>query len=350
MFPTSLSLRTPIFQAPMAGISTPALAAAVSEAGGLGALGLGASSVEVAREAIKATRARTTRPFAVNFFCHTPPPRDQQVEKAWLARLQPHFARLEAQTPEGLEEIYQPLRAGSEMADMVLEEAPAVVSFHFGLPQPQLLKALRARGCLTLASATSLHEAQTIMGAGLDGVIVQGWEAGGHRGSFDPQAPDERLPMRPLLAKIRANLPETPLVAAGGLSNGADIAEMLALGAQAAQLGTAFLACPESATGPAHRELLTTENATTTMTAAISGRMARCLVNEFTALGEGAAPEEIPAYPLAYDAGKALNAAALKRGENGYGAQWAGTGHSSALTLPAAQIMARLEKQLGAAR
>ena len=345
---TRLGLAHPILQAPMAGVSTPAMAAAVSNAGALGALGVGAIDAAGARAMIAATRALTDRPFNINLFCHAPAVADAAREAAWLARLAPAFALYDARPPERLGEIYTSFVADPEMAAALVETRPAVVSFHFGLPPAQVLAALRAAGVVLLASATSVEEARILAASPIDAVVAQGWEAGGHRGVFDPDARDDRLGVLALTRLLVREL-DIPVIAAGGIMDGQGINAALSLGAAAAQLGTAFVGCPESAIDAGYRAaLLGDGERRTVMTRAVSGRLARCLANRFTALGETVADADIPAYPIAYDAGKALHAAAKARGEFGYGAQWAGQGAPLARTLPAAELVEVLAAEMAA--
>jgi nitronate monooxygenase len=343
-----LQIDWPIIQAPMAGVSTPAMAAAVANAGGLGSIGVGAASAEGARAMIAATRAATNRAFNVNVFCHRPAVADAAREAAWLRRLGGAFARFGAAPPAGLTEIYKSFVDDDAMLALLLEERPKVVSFHFGLPPADRIAALRAAGILVIASATNLAEARAIASAGLDAVVAQGFEAGGHRGVFDPDAPDDLLGTMALTRLLVRNL-DIPVIAAGGIMDGAGVAAALRLGAGAAQLGTAFIACVESRADEAYRAALRSETGEhTVMTRAISGRPARCLANRFTDFGAGVADGDIPAYPIAYDAGKALHAAAKAAGEHGYGAQWAGQGAPLARALPAAELMAALVAELNA--
>lgn len=329
-----LELRHPLIQAPMAGVSTPALAAAVSEAGGLGSVALGALDVAGAQEAISRTRALTERPFAVNLFCHRPAHRDQAREMAWLERLRPEFRRFDSTPPDHLAEIYQSFRANPDMLSMLLEARPAVISFHFGLPEPAQLQALRATGAILLATATNEAEGRAIADAGLDGIVAQGWQAGGHRGVFDPDSVDERLETLSLIRRLTGL--GLPVIAAGGIMTREDAQQAIKTGAMAVQCGTAFLLAPEAATSGAHHAALASGR--TVMTRAISGRPARGMENLFTAIDGTDAAD----YPVAYDAGKALNAAALAAGETGYGAFWAGTGAASAIARPAAETVAAI--------
>jgi nitronate monooxygenase len=336
----------PIIQAPMAGVSTPAMAAAVSNAGGLGSIGVGATDATGAQQMIAAVRERSSRSLHVNVFCHQPPRADSAREGDWLAHLRPHFARFGVAPPLVLREIYRSFIADDAMLAALVATKPRVVSFHFGLPSGERIRALRNAGIVLLSSATNVAEGRAAVNAGVDAVIAQGYEAGGHRGAFDPDAPDDRLGTMALTRLLVRTL-GIPVIAAGGIMDGAGISAALRLGASAAQLGTAFIGCPESDADTGYRAALTSDAAHhTTMTRAISGRLARCLANRFTALGEGFAAQQIPAYPIAYDAGKALHAAAKPRGEFGYGAQWAGQGAPLARSMPAAELVMTLAKEM----
>ncbi len=341
-----LGIRLPIVQAPMAGVSSPAMAAAASGAGALGSIGVGASDAAGAAAMIAAVRERGAGPLNVNLFCHRPAVADAAVETGWIDRLRPEFASFGASPPARLTEIYRSFTEDRAMLAMLLELRPSVVSFHFGLPPAAAIRALRDAGIVLLASATSPDEAQVVAAAGVDAVVAQGWEAGGHRGIFDPDATDDRLGTMALTRLLARGL-DLPVIAAGGIMDGAGIAAALRLGAAAAQLGTAFVACDESLADAGYRAALAGDGARhTVMTRAISGRPARCLANRFTALGAGVAPGEIPAYPVAYDLGKALHAAAKAAGDFGYGAQWAGQGAPLSRPMPTAQLVATLAAEL----
>ncbi len=343
-----LNIDLPLIQAPMAGVSTPAMAAAVSNAGALGSIGIGATNVEGARNMIKSVRERTHRPFNVNLFCHRPARTDAAVEAAWIERLRPRFERFGAQPPRALKEIYKSFVENDEMLAMLLVERPPVVSFHFGVPPSGRIEALRAAGIIMLASATNLQEARQIEDAGLHAVVAQGYEAGGHRGVFDEDAHDDQLGTVALTRLIARNI-GIPVIAAGGLMDGAGVGAVLRLGATAAQLGTAFIACAESDADAGFRAALAGDAAHhTVMTRVISGRPARCVSNLFTELGEEIAPAVIPRYPLAYDAGKALNAAAKATGEAGFGAHLAGQGAPLSRPMPAAELVATIAREIKA--
>ncbi|MGY6163960.1 NAD(P)H-dependent flavin oxidoreductase [Paraburkholderia strydomiana] len=341
-----LGIQLPIIQAPMAGVNTPALAAAVSNAGGLGSLGVGAMNAEAARKVIRETRALTTEPFNVNVFCHRPATADRTVERQWLDWLAPLFEQFDSAPPPLLSEIYTSFVTDSAMLKVFVEEKPAVVSFHFGLPPSAVIDALRNAGIKLLASATNLKEAAEVAASGVDAIVAQGIEAGGHRGVFDPQAPDDRLGTF-ALTRLLVKEFRLPVIASGGIMDGAGIAAALALGAQAAQLGTAFVACPETSIDEGYRRAILGESARhTTFTTAISGRLARSMKNKFTELGSDSRSPEPPPYPIAYDAGKALHAAAKAKGEFGYGAQWAGQAAALARSLPATELFSQLVSEL----
>lgn len=341
-----LGIVLPIVQAPMAGVSTPELAAAVSNAGGLGSIGVGATDASGARKMIKELRARTDRAFNVNVFTHGEVKVNTKQETAWLEFLSPLFTEFGAEPPKKLRTIYNSFNDDPDMLSLLLETKPAVVSLHFGLPSAEVIRALKTTGILLMASATCIDEAHKIKAAGIDMVVAQGIEAGGHRGVFDPSAPDDGLGTL-ALTRLLVRQSGLPVISAGGIMDGAGIAAALNLGAIAAQLGTAFIACPESAADEAYRKALSGSGAYhTQLTTLISGRPARALANRFTGLQDSLAGQLPPDYPIAYDAGKALHAAAKAKGEYGFAAQWAGQGAPLSRALPAAELVATLAREL----
>jgi nitronate monooxygenase len=350
-FPSSpllerLDVRVPIIQAPMAGVSSPAMAAAVSDSGGLGSLGVGAMNANQAREAIRQFRAMSSGPLNINVFVHRPAHADARKEAAWLQRLAPEFERAGAKPPAALREIYTSFLADDDMLTMLLEEKPQVVSFHFGVPRADQIAALHRAGIALLASATTVHEAQLLEAAGVDAIVAQGYEAGGHRGIFDPDGEDSRIGTF-ALTRVLVRTLKLPVIAAGGIMDGAGIAAALKLGAAGAQLGTAFVGTDESLADSGFRALLFSDAAhRTTMTRVISGRPARSLANAFTQWGANVPDDAVPEYPITYDAGKALNAAGKAAGQPGYGAHWAGQGAPLARAMSARALMKVLEKEL----
>jgi nitronate monooxygenase len=334
-----LSIDHPIIQAPMAGVSSPAMAAAVANAGALGSLGVGATDARGARGMIAAFRERSTRSLNVNVFCHAPAKPDASREASWIARWQPEFARLGATPPAALSEIYRSFLVDDEMLEALVALRPEVVSFHFGHPSADRVRALRDAGIVLLGTATNLHEARRLVDAGVQVVVAQGYEAGGHRGVFDADAHDDQLGTLALTRILVQELP-VPIVSAGGIMDGAGIGAAIRLGASGAQLGTAFVTTTESQADDGYRAAMASDAAHhTVMTRVVSGRPARCLSNRFTELGAGVSSSDVPEYPIAYDLGKALHAAGKRAGESGFGAQWAGQGAPLSRSRGAAELV-----------
>ena len=344
-----LDIALPIIQAPMTGVSSPAMAAAVANSGGMGSLGFGAMTAADARAAIQQFRALSAGPLNANVFVHRPARVDRAKEAAWLERLQPEFERWSASAPEALQEPYRSFLIDDDMLSMLVEERPKVVSFHFGLPHPRQIDALHGAGIILLATATNVAEAVAIEAAGIDAVVAQGYEAGGHRGMFDPDIEDSRLGTL-ALTRVLTQTVAVPVIAAGGIMDGAGIAAVLALGACAAQLGTAFIATDESLADAGYRERLFSDAAHHTVkTRVISGRPARSLASAFTQWGADVPDINVPDYPIAYDGGKALNKAGQAAGQTGYGAHWAGQGAPLARALSTHALIQALEAELAEA-
>lgn len=341
-----LGLAHPIIQAPMAGVSTPALALAVSEAGALGSLAAAAlpGAQAVARQ-LAELAAATDRPINVNVFCHQLLAANPAQDAEWLRYLEPFFAALGSAPPAQLQEIYPSFRADAALLAVLVQARPRVISFHFGLPTTSQLEALRQTGALLLACVTSPSEAQLAAAAGVDVLVAQGVEAGGHRGIFDPTH-EPGIPTLELTRQL-VRQGRLPVVAAGGLMDGADLAAALQAGAVAGQFGTAFVACPESAASPAYRAaLLHQPPLPTALTAVISGRPARGLVNRFVQDIDQPGRPPVAAYSWAYYASKALVAAAQHAGDPGFAVQWAGDGVGRARALPAAELVRTLAVEL----
>lgn len=338
-----LSLQYPIFLAPMAGVSTPQLAAEVSNAGGLGSLGLGASSIESCREQILKTQALTDQAFQVNFFCHRSEVLDPDVAQQWIQHLQPYFAQFGHHAPEQLNCIYPSFLDSDDYLHLILELRPAAVSFHFGIPHPHQIQALKEAGIITMVTATNLNEAQAIEQAGIDLIIAQGIEAGGHRGIFHPQR-DAALSTAELVQLLHqyCNL---PIVAAGGIMNGQHAQHLLDLGASAVQLGTAFIQCSSSNANTIYREALFDEPVTQ-ISAAISGRPARGIVNDWHKWIEQLDRPEIPVYPYSYDIAKQLHQLAAQQQHQGFAAFWAGSQVAEIRQLEAAELIYTLAKEM----
>lgn len=347
-FIEQLQLHHPIIQAPMAGVSTPELAANISNAGGLGSLGVGATNASGAQAMIEELQSRTSKAFNINLFVHATSEPNAQREADWLCALKPAFSEFNAEPPKSLQVIYRSFAEDDEMLAALIALAPPVVSFHFGLPSPDRIAALKGAGCLLMSTATNLTEAKAAQQAGIDAIVAQGIEAGGHRGMFDPEAPDDCLSAYALTALLTKEI-DMPVISAGGIMSGHDINTALRHGAVAAQLGTAFIRCPESSADDAYRQALQGESAKhTSMTKAISGRPARCLQNRFTEWAQRHSDIATPGYPMTYDAGKALNSAAKKHGETGFGAQWAGQGAARSRSMAAADLLETLAAEMQA--
>ena len=344
-----IGIQYPIFLAPMAGTTTPQLAAAVSNAGGLGSLGLATSSLEAARQAIRDTKQLTNKPFNCNFFCHQPPVADATTEQAWIDYISPFFKQFDADPPQTLKPVNSTFIGNQAMLDMLLEEKPAVVSFHFGVPTQEAIAQLKQAGIVLMASATSLPEAHIIADAGLDAIIAQGIEAGGHRGIFNRDF-DPAISTHDLVRLFTTNL-DLPVIAAGGIMDGREIQDVLQLGACAAQLGTAFIVCEESSASEAYRErLLDPNHQNTYITASISGRPARGLVNAWHRQIDLPSRPAFTSYSFTYDLSKQLNALAIKQGNYDFAAFWAGSNVRKIRNLNASELMQTLITELETAQ
>jgi nitronate monooxygenase len=335
-----LDIELPIIQAPMAGAQGSALAAAVSNAGGLGSLPCAMLGLDAMRTELAALRARTTKPFNVNFFCHTPPKPSAEREAAWRAALAPYYKAF------GIDPGTIPAGAGripfsSDAADVLSEFNLAVVSFHFGLPSAELLSRARALGAKILSSATTVEEARWLEAHGVDAIIAQGVEAGGHRGMFLSEDLTTQVGTFALLPQaVRAV--KVPVIAAGGIADAKGVAAALALGAAGVQIGTAYLLCPEATTSAVHRAALKSEAARhTALTNLFTGRPARGIVNRvMRELGpiSGAAP----AFPLATAAIGPLRAKAERDGSGDFSPLWCGQNATGCKEVPADQLTREL--------
>ncbi len=337
-----LGIEFPIIQAPMAGVSTPALAAVVSNAGALGSIGAGPFGGAMARQMIDDLKRRTNRPYHVNFFAHKAPERDRTVERAWIEELAPLFGELDLALPERLEAGAPSFLNDPSQLETALETRPPIISFHFGLPRADQIRKLKSYGATLMASATSVDEAVACEAAGMDVVIAQGFEAGGHRGFHDGNS-DPEIGTFALVPQVTDAL-RIPVVAAGGVGDGRGVAAALALGADGVQMGTAFIACPETSASARHRDILGRPAARETiLTRAVSGRPARGFRNHlFDAIT--ASKRKVPAFPLAYDATRALSAAAAAADREGFEVMLAGQAGALARKLPAAALLAEIVK------
>jgi len=335
-----LGIDLPVIQAPMAGVQGSALAVAVSNAGGLGSLPCARLDVAAVRAELGAIRAQTTKPFNVNFFCHRPPQADAEREAMWRAALAPYFAELGLDVgaiPAG------PRRApfSQEAADVLADFKPAVVSFHFGLPAADLLARVRGWGAKILSSATTVDEARWLEARGVDAIIAQGLEAGGHRGNFLCDDIGIQLGTFALLPQV-VDAVKVPVIAAGGIADARGVAAAIALGASGVQVGTAYLLCPEAATRAVHRAALKSDAArATAITNVFTGRPARAIVNRLVK-ELGPISSAAPAFPLAETAVAPLRARAESQGRGDFSPMWAGQNTRGCRDLAAAVITREL--------
>jgi len=332
-----LDIELPVIQAPMAGVQGSALAVAACNAGGLGFLPCAMLAPEAIRNELEAITAQTRRPYGVGFFCHVPPQPDAAREREWRAALAPYYEEF------GIDAATIPTVAGrlpftAQAADVIERFRPAVVSFHFGLPTPDLLDRVRSWGCKIVSSATTVEEARWLEARGVDAIIAQGLEAGGHRGMFLTDEITTQLGTIALLPQVLRAV-KVPVIAAGGIADSATVSAMLSLGAAAVQIGTAFLRCPEATTSTVHRAALASDRASNTaLTNLFTGRAARGIVNRIVReLGPmSAAP---PAFPLATSAIAPLRSRAEARGSGDFSPLWCGQNASGCREVPAGRLL-----------
>lgn len=339
-------LRCPIIQAPMAGgVNTPQLAAAVANAGGVGSFGFAYSSPEKIHADLTATRAFSAGPLNANFFVFQPVALPDVAQQA---------AALAALSSLGLPEdcvLHVPQAPFYPDLETLLQPVwlhrPALLTFHFGIPFAAVMQQARALGIAVGITATSLDEAKQIEAAGADFIVAQGVEAGGHRGTFEPDGADDALALDDLLRQLVSNI-RLPVVAAGAVMNGSDIHRVMGLGAVAAQMGTAFLCCDESGASPAHQAFIRHEHARgTTFTRGFSGRRARGIANGFMAALHGQAT--LP-FPIQNTLTGPIRQWAGQHNDGEHQSLWAGTAYPQAQALPAATLMQRWCAELQACR
>jgi nitronate monooxygenase len=331
-------LAVPVVAAPMAGgPTTPALVEAVGRAGGLGFLAAGYKTAAQVRDEIAEVRRRGDAPFGVNVFLPGAPTDQPGEVLAYRDRLRPTAQRLGV-------ELGEPRWDDDEFdAKLAAVAGVPLVSFTFGCPTPDQVAALRRSGSTVLVTVTAADEATEAAAAGADALWLQGAEAGAHRGGFTDDDPGSARPLRPLLAEVRA-VTDLPLVAAGGLMSGADVAAVLAAGATAGAMGTAFLGCPEAGTSATHRAALSDSRFTETkVTRAFTGRSARGLLNAFMQEHDGHAPR---AYPEVHHVTRPLRAAAAAAGDTDHLHLWAGEGWQRLRPMPAGDLVRLIASEL----
>jgi nitronate monooxygenase len=337
-----LGVDIPIIQAPMAGVQGSALAIAVSNVGALGSLPCAMLNVDAMRKELAAIRAQTKRPFNINFFCHTQPTIDAEKEKAWHALLARYFSEYDIDA-DSLAAGPARLPFSEESVEVLAAFEPAVVSFHFGLPNYELLAKVRSWGAKILSTATTVEEAVWLEEHGVDAVIAQGWEAGGHRGNFLSDSMDNQLGTFALVPQI-VDAIKIPVIAAGGIADARGIYAAMELGAAGVQIGTAYLLCDEATTSSVHRRALKNELARiTAVTNIFTGRPARGVVNRIMReIGpiNFAAPE----FPLASSIMAPLRAKAEEKGSGDFSPLWAGQNISGCREISAGDLTRELAR------
>jgi nitronate monooxygenase len=339
-------IEVPIIAAPMANFAGVDMAVAVAGAGGLGSLPCAALSPDQIRASVAEFRSRSTAPLNANFFCHIETPDDPARDAAWLQRIAPYFAELGVAAP------VLPLPAGhppfGEADCAAVEELrPEIVSFHFGLPAAPLLERIRAAGCKTMSTATTLREALWLAERGVDAIIAQGAEAGGHRGMFLETEVFSQVGTFALVRNI-CNAVDVPVIAAGGIADGRGIAAALALGASAAQIGTAYLTCFEATTSALHKAALADSGRETAITNVLTGRPARSIVNRFMR-EQGPMSDAAPNFPRARPAIAPLRAKAEAEGSTDFSPLWSGQAAKLPAPMPAADLTRKLADEAAAA-
>ena len=333
-------IEVPIIQAPMAGSAFSDMAVAVSQAGGLGSLACALLSVEQARKELETIRQKTSRSINANFFCHQPPREDRARETSWRQRLDAYFVELglDSNTP-----LPNTNRApfDDKMCDLVMEFHPEVVSFHFGLPDKNLLRRVREAGAKILSSATSVDEARWLEDQGCDAIVAQGFEAGGHRGMFLTRDVSTQIGTMALVPQI-VDAVKVPIIAAGGIADARGIVAAFALGASAVQIGTAYLHCPEARISPMHREALKdAKDNQTAITNVFTGRPARAIVNRLIR-EVGPISDVAPEFPLAAGALAPIRAKSETAGSSDFTPLWSGQASRLSRELPAAELTKQL--------
>lgn len=330
----------------MAGVQGGALAVAVASAGGLGSLPCAMLAPDALRRELETIRAQTSRPINVNFFCHREPTPDAVREAAWREALAPYFADLGID-PRAIPAGPARLPFGREAAEVLAGFRPEVVSFHFGLPADDLLAAVRSLGAKVLSTATTVEEARWLEARGVDAIVAQGSEAGGHRGMFLSEDLATQVGTLALVPQI-ARAVRVPVVAAGGIADAQGVRAAIALGAAGVQVGTAYLLCPEATTSALHRAAVT-DARPTAVTNLFTGRPARGVVNRL--MRElGPTSDVAPAFPLAAAAIAPLRARAESLGKDDFSPLWAGQNRSGCRPVPAAEVTLELARGLDAAR
>ena len=337
-----LGIESPIIQAPMAGAMDTDLVIAACAGGALGSLPCAMLSVDEAREQIAFLFSSTRAPFNVNFFCHPPLAIDAERGARWKKRLAPYYEELGLDPDEKLASASRAPFGGATCA-LIEESRPPVVSFHFGLPDAPLLARVKATGAVVLSSATTVEEALALEARGVDAIIAQGAEAGGHRGTFLTSRVEAQVGTLALVPQV-VDAVRVPVIAAGGIADGRGIAAAFALGAAGVQIGTAYLRCPESKISALVRAALAgARDQSTAITNVMTGRPARGIVNRL--MREiGVLSDDVPPFPHAATALASLRAAAERKGSTDFTPLWSGAAAALAREMPAADLTRALSR------
>jgi nitronate monooxygenase len=335
-----LGVELPVIQAPMAGVQGSALTVAVSNAGGLGSLPAALLTPDALRQELAAIRSQTDKPYNVNFFCHAPPAADAQRDAAWRATLARYYEEFGV-VANGTVDDGGRAPFGLDAADALEECPPPVVSFHFGLPSTELLARVRSWGSKVLSSATTVEEARWLEARGVDGIIAQGLEAGGHRGMFLSDDLTTQMGTFALVPQI-VRAVKTPVIAAGGIADAKGVAAALALGAVGVQVGTTYLLCPEANVSTVHRAALKRAGAGhSALTNVFTGRPARSIMNRFMK-EVGPINASVPAFPLAVSPLAQLRAHVERLGSGDFSPLWSGQNVGGCQEVSAAQLTREL--------
>jgi len=330
----------PILQAPMGRFVSPEMVVAVSEAGGLGGLGLANSAPDKARADLGVVRQRISQPINANFMCHSPPSDNPASQAAWQKLLAPYYAELDIDT-NTLKPTSSVYAFNQEMCDLVVEFRPEIVSFHFGLPEKDLLAQVKETGAKVISSATTVDEARWLEAEGCDAIIAQGYEAGGHRGTFLTDDISTQAGTMALVPQV-VDAVTIPVIAAGGITDARGIVAALALGASAVQMGTAYLFCPEANVPPLYRAALKkAKDNGTVLTNVVSGRPARVLINRFVR-EVGPMSNVAPEFPLAGVGLAPLRAKSEALGSTDFTSLLSGQSAPLGRELPAGELTRRL--------
>lgn len=333
-----LGVELPVIQAPMAGSQNYELAVAVTKAGGLGSIPCGMLSPDQVVAEIQNFTKHSSSTYNLNFFCHQMPDVTERALEGWQKKLSPYFKELGIEPSIDLGGLRKPF--SHEMADAIESFAPPVMSFHFGLPERSLLDRVKGWGSTILSSATTLQEAMWLEQQGVDAVIAQGIEAGGHRGIFLSNDLSSQVSTALLLEQCVSKL-SIPVIAAGGISSPDAISDCFKCGASAVQLGTVFLLCDESKATPVHRNALKAEEAFTAVTNLFSGRPARGINNRFMqAFGD--IDQQVPAFPYGTPPLAGLRKAAESKGVGDFSPLWSGTDRSGCQEISATDLLIQL--------